>query len=69
MAEWIHNGYECSKCGFRLSYSAECYEWVERGDHGYLFRNYAVIPMECPKCHNRMVAVVYEEGDNDGKID
>ena len=60
MAEWIHNGYECSECGFKLPNSAEYYEWIERGDHGYLYKNYAVIPSECPKCHNGMTAVVNE---------
>lgn len=56
MAEWIHNGYECS----------ECYEWIEQGDHGYLFRNYAIVPSECPRCHSEMTAVVYEGGSEDG---
>ena len=69
MAEWIHNGYECSECGFCLSNSAECYEWIERGDHGYLFKNYSVIPEKCPKCHNDMTTVVCEEGDEDNNAD
>lgn len=76
MAEWIRNGHECSKCGFRLrysakcyegleSYSAKCYEWLEKGDHGYWFKTYAITPEECPKCHDEMTAVVWEGGDND----
>lgn len=60
MAKWIRNGDECSECGFLLPCSAEYYEWIEQGDHGYLFKNYAIIPAKCPKCHNEMVAVVYE---------
>ena len=78
MAEWIRNGLECSACGFRLPScqsvcspappnSAKCYEWVEQeADHGYKFKSYAVIPAECPKCHDQMTAVVWEEGDKDG---
>ena len=67
IAEWIRNGHECSACGFRLPHSAKCYEWVEQeADHGYKFKSYAVIPAECPKCHDKMTAVVWEEGDKDG---
>lgn len=66
MAEWIHNGRECSECGFRLPRSAKCDEWLERGYHGYLYRRYVVTPAECPKCHNRMTAVVYEGGVDNG---
>lgn len=66
MAEWIHNGYECSECGHRLSSPAECYEWIERGDHGYLYKNYAITPYECPRCHSEMIAVVCEGGDDNG---
>lgn len=66
MAEWIHNGYECSECGFRLSRPAKCCEWIERGDHGYLYKNYAIIPAVCPKCNNGMTAVVCKGDGKDG---
>ena len=62
MAEWIRNGYECSECGWLRAWPAEYYEWIERGNHGYLFRNYAIVPSECPRCHSKMTAVVYEGG-------
>lgn len=65
MAEWIRNGHECSKCGFRRRYSAKCYTFLEQEDHGYWYKHYAVTPAECPKCHDEMTAVVWEEGDND----
>lgn len=65
MAEWVHNGHECSKCRFRMIYPATCYEWIEQGDHGCLFKNYAVIPSECPACHEVMTAVVHEGGNED----
>lgn len=65
MAEWIRNGHECSACGFRLHRSAKCYEWLEQGDHGYWYMHYAVTPAECPKCHDLMTAVVWEEGTNE----
>ncbi len=38
MAEWVRNGHECSACGFCLPYSAECYEWLEQGDSGYVVK-------------------------------
>jgi len=66
MAEWISNGRECSACGFRLPYSAKCYEWLEKEDHGYWFKTYAVTPAECPECHNEMTAVIWEGGADDG---
>lgn len=58
-----------SACGFRRRYSAKCYEWIEQEDHGYKFKSYAVIPEECPKCHATMTAVVWEEGDKDGRTE
>lgn len=66
MAEWIRNGHECSECGFRLTYSAECREMIEQCAYGYKYINYAVIPAECPRCHSEMIAVVYEGGDENG---